>query len=99
MRDDPESSPFRSQVPEYIAERFHIHEDEGSYDMLQITCPRPDCGNTFWVAAWWAQKADFGVQTRPCPYCFRVSWKPGLKPTRPEPAPNARRRVVKRRRK
>jgi hypothetical protein len=62
------------QIPEYKVERFHINESEGSYDMLQVTCPRSGCGLDFWVRLMWRRSSPY--RTRPCPHCFKVSRVP-----------------------
>ena len=94
--DHPEQD-HASTVPEFAVKRFHIDAEDGSYDMLEVACPRRDCGKSFWVRGSWTAPVEGRVNTRPCPWCFRVSWLPGLKPT-PQPEPGRGRRVVKRKR-
>lgn len=82
-----------SQLPEYGAKLFHIQEPAGSYDMLEVRCPRAGCRGTFWVkpGAW---QRRTGVQTAACPYCFRASWLPGK---RDAPSVSAVREQLRRR--
>lgn len=100
MRDHAETGrdlEFRSTVPEFLATRFHLDTAEGSYDMLEVACPRTDCKRSFWVSGSWKAPVEGRVNTRPCPWCFKVSWLPGQKPVEPgQPAARGR-RVVKRR--
>jgi hypothetical protein len=56
--------------------RFHIHEPEGSYDMLEIRCPRKDCRARFWVGLAWAL-LDPPAQGRNCVWCGFCSAIPG----------------------
>lgn len=69
-----------TQLPEFKVERFHFDGSEGSYDMLQITCPR--CGGEFWVKGSWVRLRQatgrdgeplVWVFGRNCPYCPKVS--------------------------
>lgn len=92
-----------SQLPEFTAERYHIDDDTGSFDLLKVRCER--CENNFWVQLKWKVIAEEGAasdgkghRTRPCPYCFRTSWLPGEHPDQQTlfVAP-VKRRVVKRR--
>jgi hypothetical protein len=96
----------KSQLPEFEAERYHLDDDDGSHDLLKVRCER--CGSRFWVTLKWKVVAQEGSatdgrghRTRPCPYCFKVSWLPGESPDSREPAlfkPERPKRVVKRRR-
>lgn len=44
---------------------------------LGVTCPRPDCGGKFIVQGdKWMQDKEF--KSRPCPYCWRISFLPGV---------------------
>lgn len=79
-----ETSPA-SQLPTFRVERFHIDEPKGSYDMLEVTCPRPGCGLAHWVVGGWTgiqpvegrpEDPPAKVFGRACPYCFRASAVP-----------------------
>lgn len=53
---------------------------------VKVTCPRRDCGHSFWVhAATWAtpvtpREQEHGLTTRSCPFCFRANWIPNRRP-------------------
>lgn len=99
-----------STLPEFVVTRFHIQEPAGSYDMLQVKCPRSGCHAEFWVKPTWGIiRPVTGVEGEPpalpvgrnCPHCSRVSAIP--KPFRikwgPHRTTNPKpRRVVRRRR-
>lgn len=90
---------YASTVPEFAAERYNLLDDEGGRDLLKVRCPR--CKRVFWVETLWGRSPEVEHKTRPCPYCFKVSWLPGFKPGEQmalEPAP-AKRRIVKRKKK
>lgn len=93
-----------TQLPDFEVTRFHIDELEGSYDMLEVRCPR--CRFRFWVGlAWRVLRPVEGASDkppaypfgRPCPGCCATSaipeeWREF--PINPKP----RRRIVRRRR-
>lgn len=92
------------QVPDFQITPFHLHEDGvGSYDMLQVRCPRPKCPSPeFWVRRTWAVirpyqgRADDPpafVIGRNCPSCSRVSLIPEEHRIKFEP--KRRKRVVR----
>lgn len=74
----------KTQLPDYLVERFHMDDENGSYDMLKVECPR--CDGEFWVTPgrWltlFAVKGREGEQLalvfgRSCPYCFKTSAVP-----------------------
>lgn len=79
-----------SQLPTFAVRRVTAL----GHHWAEVTCPRADCGSVHLVSegAWREKHAERleGCGTRPCPYCFRVSWIPE------EWAPTPR-RVVRRR--
>jgi hypothetical protein len=93
-----------SQLPDFEVVRFHIDDPTGSYDMLEVRCPR--CGTRFWVPLKWRVLREVaGASDKPpavpvgrnCPDCCCVSaipeeWRVLPTPTKPK------RRVVYRRR-
>lgn len=81
-----------SQLPEWKTTLFHLDSIEGSYDMLEVTCPRSDCEKVFWVRPVWAYPRYSKYLTRPCPWCFKTAWLPGCKPGGSPP----KRKVVRR---
>ena len=111
MREVTESQ--RDQLPVYGVKRFHIDEPAGSYDMLEVKCPRKGCGLAHWVVgSWLAPREVQGrdddapaiVTGRPCPYCSKAASIPEelrIEPVwlpEPEPEPaKPKRRTVKRR--
>lgn len=96
---------LESQLKPFAVERFHIDEPAGSYDMLQVRCPR--CRAEFWVRLKW--RVIYAVTGRDddppaypvgrnCPECSKVSmipeeWREIVHSTRP-----TKRRIVRRRR-
>jgi hypothetical protein len=94
-------------LPEFTVKRFHIDAAEGSYDMLEVTCPRTGCGRTHWVAASWCAvryvqgregEPAARVVGRPCPWCSAASAIPEALRVEPS-APRKKRRVKTRVRK
>ena len=96
-----------SQLPEFEVERFHIDEPAGSYDMLQVRCPR--CRAEFWVRLTWrVLRPVMGASDKPpaypfgrnCPECCRAAAIPEQwRVVEEEAAPKSKtRRVVRRRR-
>jgi hypothetical protein len=84
MRGDPlkvEQERTPGTVPTFVTEQVEIDSITGSISMLAVVCQRGDCKCEFWVNLKWAVG---GYGTRPCPYCFRVSWIPGRENTRPK---------------
>jgi hypothetical protein len=103
-----DTSPL-SQLPEFEVTVFHIQEPRGSWDMLQVRCPRSHCHAEFWVQRKWGIiRPVTGREDDPpalpvgrnCPHCSRVSAIP--KPYRikwgPHRTTQPKRRVVRRRR-
>lgn len=92
-----------SQLPVWEVTTFHIQEPAGSYDMLQIICPR--CSAEAWVRRSWCaltrvkgrdEDPPALVFGRVCPSCAMTSAVPeGLRIVPPSEAP--RRRIVRRR--
>jgi hypothetical protein len=94
-----------SQLPDFEVARFHIDDPTGSYDMLEVRCPR--CGTRFWVPLKWrvlrfvAGRDDDPPALpvgRNCPDCCAVSAIPEAWRERYEPTKHRPRRVVYRRR-
>lgn len=99
---------FESQLDDFEVETFHIAEPAGSYDMLQVRCPRLGCKAEFWVRRTWGIIRP--VEGRPddppaypvgrnCPDCGKVSRIPEAFRIRFEPPIKNKRRIVRRRRK
>jgi len=75
-----------SQLPEFVVTRFHIQEPAGSYDMLEVRCPRAGCVDpTFWIRPAWLEirptlSLPDGEPAYPvgrnCPSCGRVAAVP-----------------------
>lgn len=86
-------------MPEWSAERFHLQDEEGSYDMLRLVCPRSGCSGVTWVPASWAVPQAGTVNTRGCPHCSRFAWLPGCvgHPPGHSEEPKRKPRVVRRR--
>jgi uncharacterized Zn finger protein (UPF0148 family) len=55
----------------FTAQRYHVDDDKGSFDMLKVRCPR--CRLTFWVLGLWLHRRG---GTACCPYCGRRGSKP-----------------------
>lgn len=97
-----------STLPVYVVKLFNIDEPGGSYSMLEVTCPRRECGSTFWVrSSWCVIRPVAGASDRPpsrpfgrsCPYCFRAAAIPEDRRVYEEPEEAApKRHVVKLRR-
>lgn len=101
-----------SQLPEYKVEEFTMYWKQGSFTMLEITCPR--CGVEFWARTTWRMiynvvyttekgKAPARPHGRSCPYCFAASaipeeWRVYTNKERPKAEPPKPRRIVRRRR-
>lgn len=86
---------FASTVPEFLLDGL-----SGDNGFFEVACPRKSCGGMFIIeiARWEGDNnGAVKVRTRPCPYCFRVSWLPGEKPgAEPEPEqPKRRTRIVR----
>lgn len=74
-----------STLPEFGVKLFHIDEPGGKYDMLEVRCPRKECGETFWVPlSWRVLRPVLGSSLlpparpfgRPCPCCSRAAAVP-----------------------
>jgi hypothetical protein len=92
-----------TQLQPYIVEAFDVNDEDGSRDMLKVTCQRTMCGYEHWVARHWGVIREVlgrdmdppaRVVGRPCPYCSRASLIPEEFRIFPAERP---RRVVKRR--
>jgi hypothetical protein len=100
---------FHSQLPPYEVQRFHIQDPSGSYDMLEIRCPRKGCpAPRFWVGLGWrvirpvdgaSDKPPAHPVGRTCPACGKASAIPPEWRTYEAEIVATRRRLVVRRKK
>lgn len=55
----------------FVARRYHVDDNTGSFDMLKVRCP--ECRLSFWVLGLWLVRNG---HRRVCPYCGKYSFKP-----------------------
>lgn len=70
---------LESRLPEFIlgdAYTTQVGDSPREKKVVEVTCPRRDCGRTFIVLTglWWRSRPGF--VGRSCPYCFKTARLP-----------------------